>query len=108
MEGVEAATNIILGDELPSDLLGIVRQAKGEDDSIEILLNARTVAGFPQDTKIVAYRVHSAVGIPPWKPVTNSGAHVPAHLDRRKCHRRLRRPAKRCESDALSPPLYSP
>jgi hypothetical protein len=62
MEGVEAATNMILHDELPSDLLRIVRQARGQDDSIEILLSTRTVAGLPQDTKIVAYRVHPAAG----------------------------------------------
>ena len=59
MEGVEAATNMILRDELPAGLLSIVRQARGQDDLIEILLSTRTVAGLPQDTKVVAYRVHA-------------------------------------------------
>ncbi len=59
MEGVEAATNMIFRAELPSGLLRIVRQARGQDDLIEILLSTRTVAGLPQDTKIVAYRVHT-------------------------------------------------
>jgi hypothetical protein len=64
MEGVEAATNMIFRDELPSDLLRIVEQARGQDDLIEILLSTRTVAGFPNDTKIVAYRVHADEGRP--------------------------------------------
>jgi hypothetical protein len=50
---------MIFRDELPSGLLRIVRQAKGQNDLIEILLSTRTVAGLPQDTKIVAYRVHT-------------------------------------------------
>lgn len=59
MEGTEAATDMILRDELPADLLRIVGQAGGPDDSIEVLLSTRTIAGFPQDTKIVGYRVHT-------------------------------------------------
>jgi len=59
MEGTEAATDMILRDELPTDLLRIVGQAVGPDGSIEVLLSTRTIAGSPQDTKIVAYRVHA-------------------------------------------------
>jgi hypothetical protein len=59
MEGTEAATDMILRDELPTDLLRIVGQAGGPDDSIEVLISTRTIAGSPQDTRIVAYRVHT-------------------------------------------------
>jgi hypothetical protein len=78
MEGTEAATDMILHEELPADLLNIVRQSKGNQDTIEILLSTRTVAGFPQDTKIVAYRVHpAAAGAPASAEIVSGGRRSP-------------------------------
>jgi len=60
MEGTEAASNMILREELPPDLQHVMRQARGQGDIIEILLRAGAIAGVARDSKIEAYRIRPA------------------------------------------------
>jgi hypothetical protein len=57
VEGTEAASNIVVRNDLPADMRDIVNQAK-DNAAIEILLRTEVAAGIPQDSTIVAYRVH--------------------------------------------------
>ncbi len=58
MQGTEAAGDMAIRDELPAELLNIVKRAADPADSIEILLETQVVAGIPRDARAVAYRVH--------------------------------------------------
>src|SRR5262249_52180674 len=60
MEGTEAAGNMVIRDELPPGLRQIVDRVRNAEDSIEVLLETHVVAGFPGESKVVAWRVHLA------------------------------------------------
>jgi hypothetical protein len=60
MEGTEAAGDMVIREQLPAALAGIVDHARNPEDSIEVLLQTHVVAGVPRDSKVVAWRLHPA------------------------------------------------
>jgi hypothetical protein len=57
-ESAEAASDMVIRDELPATLRGLADQCRGPQDGLEVLLETQVLAGVPHESKILAWRLH--------------------------------------------------